>query len=104
MIRVSISEMKNRLSHYLRLVKGGEELEILDRDTPVARVTHISLPQGGTEKSAWVKEMEKLGIIHPPEKKGTLPPELLSPHDLPTMRKRGRSVLDALLQEREAGR
>ena len=30
MIQVSISEIKNRLSHYLKLVRGGEEIEILD--------------------------------------------------------------------------
>jgi antitoxin (DNA-binding transcriptional repressor) of toxin-antitoxin stability system len=29
MIQVSISEIKNRLSYYLRLVRGGEQIEIL---------------------------------------------------------------------------
>jgi prevent-host-death family protein len=42
MIQVSISEIKNRLSHYLKLVRGGEEIEILDRKTPLARIVHIS--------------------------------------------------------------
>ena len=40
MLRVTISEMRNRLGHYLRLVKGGEEIEILNRDTPIARVIY----------------------------------------------------------------
>lgn len=42
MIRASISDAKNRLSHYIRLVRGGEEVEIRDRNTPVARLVHIS--------------------------------------------------------------
>lgn len=39
---VKISEFKARLAKYIRLVKGGEELEILDRGNPVARVTMAS--------------------------------------------------------------
>jgi len=40
-IKVNISEIKNRLSYYLKLVKGGEEIEIIDRKTPLARVIRI---------------------------------------------------------------
>ena len=42
MIQVNISEIKNRLSYYLRLVRGGERIEILDRNTPLARMIHVS--------------------------------------------------------------
>ena len=105
MLRITISEMRNRLSHYLRLVRGGEEIEIMDRDTPIARVTQISRREGSSERSAWVKEMEKLGIIQPPKKGGALSAELLSPRNLPSLKKRARgSVLKALLEERETGR
>jgi prevent-host-death family protein len=41
MLRANITEIKNRLSHYLRLVKGGEEVEIIDRKTPLARIVGI---------------------------------------------------------------
>lgn len=104
MLRVTISEMRNRLSHYLRLVKGGEEIEIVDRDTPIARVIQVSHERSAKE-SAWVKEMEKMGIIQPPQKRGPLPAELLSPRDLPSLKKKTRrSVLEALLEERKTGR
>ena len=33
----TISEVKNRLSAYLRAVRAGETVLILDRDQPVAR-------------------------------------------------------------------
>ena len=45
---VSVSELKARLSRYLRMVKRGGEVEILERGVPVARLTGArpsALPQ-----------------------------------------------------------
>ena len=56
MIRASVSEAKNRLSHFLRLVRGGEEVEIMDRGTPVARLVHVSKTRGTDEEPAWLEE------------------------------------------------
>ena len=39
--RVRISELKSRLSEYLRRVRRGETITVLDRDTPVARLEPI---------------------------------------------------------------
>jgi prevent-host-death family protein len=39
---VKISEFKAKLSKYLRLVKSGEEINILDRGEPVAKVTSMA--------------------------------------------------------------
>ncbi|MGH7477837.1 MAG: type II toxin-antitoxin system Phd/YefM family antitoxin [Longimicrobiales bacterium] len=36
--RVGIAELKSRLSAYLRAVRRGHTLTVLDRDTPVARI------------------------------------------------------------------
>ena len=38
MVRVKIRELKDRLSYYLRLVRGGETVVILDRDRPIAEI------------------------------------------------------------------
>jgi prevent-host-death family protein len=38
MRRVSVTELKNALSRYLRLVKQGETVEIVERSVPVARI------------------------------------------------------------------
>ena len=38
---VRIAELKSRLSEHLRAVKRGETLTVLERDTPVARITPI---------------------------------------------------------------
>jgi len=38
MKRVKIAELKNQLSRYLRAVEGGAEIEVTDRDRPIARI------------------------------------------------------------------
>lgn len=44
---VSVSELKARLSHYLREVRRGGEIQVLDRGVPVARLVQAA---GATEK------------------------------------------------------
>jgi prevent-host-death family protein len=39
MIEVRIAELKARLSEYLRRVRRGHSVTVLDRDTPVALLT-----------------------------------------------------------------
>jgi len=70
-MRVNVTEIKNRLSHYLRLVKGGEEIEIVDRNTPLARVVGIGNATDSKQGSPWVKEMYDLGIVLLPRKTQT---------------------------------
>ena len=41
MTRVKIAELRNHLSKYLRAVENGEELEITDRDRPIARLVPL---------------------------------------------------------------
>jgi prevent-host-death family protein len=41
MKKVRIAELKSRLSEYLRSVRGGETIAVLDRDTPVAQIVPV---------------------------------------------------------------
>jgi prevent-host-death family protein len=41
MKQVRIAELKSHLSHYLRAVRGGQTIAVLDRDTPVANIVPI---------------------------------------------------------------
>jgi len=59
MIDVRIAELKSRLSEYLRKVRAGKTITVLDRDTPIARIVpyeahgaslKIRPPQPGTPK------------------------------------------------------
>jgi len=85
---VSVSEAKNRLSELLRQVQAGEEVLILDRGMPVARLS----PALG---SGALLRLERQGLLR--RGKGRPHLEDLS---LPTPKE---SVLQALLEEREEG-
>ena len=64
MKRVSITELKNRLSHYLRLVKGGETIELVDRKVPVARLSGVAKAEGNDE--ALLLRLRRDGLITSP--------------------------------------
>ena len=41
MKKVRIAELKSRLSEHLRAVKRGETIVVLERDSPIARITPL---------------------------------------------------------------
>ena len=46
MKRVRIAQLKSELSRHLRAVERGEELEVTDRDRPIARIVPVG-PHAG---------------------------------------------------------
>ena len=46
MKQVGIAELKAHLSEYLRAARGGQTVEVLDRDIPVARIVPIAKGTG----------------------------------------------------------
>ncbi|HEU4431200.1 MAG TPA: type II toxin-antitoxin system prevent-host-death family antitoxin [Myxococcota bacterium] len=95
---VNIAELKNRLSHYLRMVRRGESLLVKDRDQVIARIE----PAGragdpSDDEEARLADLEARGIIR--RGKGKITPEMLKGRP----RAKG-SVVAALLAEREEGR
>ena len=62
---VNIAELKNRLSHYLRRARAGEEILIRDRARPVAKIVPLSATN---DFSAEELELAADGIISLPEK------------------------------------
>lgn len=44
MSNVGIAALKARLSEYLRTVRNGGTLTVLDRDTPIARIVPYAAP------------------------------------------------------------
>ena len=46
MIETGIAELKARLFEYLREVRAGRTIMVLDRDTPVAQITPVSGTRG----------------------------------------------------------
>ena len=43
--QVRIADLEARLSEYLRAVRGGESIAVLDRDTPVAQLIPVRDPR-----------------------------------------------------------
>lgn len=80
--------MKNRLSHYLRLVARGETVTILDRGRPIARLSRV---QAG---EAEIDALVAAGLARPPLE--ALPKDFLT-RPLPVPKA---SVVDALLDDR----
>lgn len=57
----SISKLKVALSHYLRIVRTGEEVPVTDRGKAVAKLVSLS-----PEDSVWphhLRELENAGLI-----------------------------------------
>ena len=50
MKQVSVTELKRRLSQYLRMVKRGASLEIVERSIPIARMTSMRGSAGGANE------------------------------------------------------
>jgi antitoxin (DNA-binding transcriptional repressor) of toxin-antitoxin stability system len=97
MKKARISELKNRLSHFLRFVRRGQSVLVYDRDRAIARIEPVResiVAEGETEH---VAELERVGALRAPT--STLPPGWIQ---------RRASVkgdmLRALLAERESGR
>ena len=95
---VNVAELKNRLSHYLRIVRGGEPILVRDRDRVIARLE----PAGGQEAAAddegrRLAALEARGIVR--RGGGRLTRLLLARRP-----KVKADVLGALLREREETR
>jgi len=86
MKEVRIAELKARLSEYLRAVRSGETISVLDRETRIAQI----IP---------VREGTVLRVRKPPP--GTPPPNRVR---LPKPLKLDVDILDLLLEERQSHR
>jgi len=92
----TISQLKNSLSAYLKKVRAGETVLILDRNEPIAvleRVEPQSRPEGRLVR------LEQAGVIR---RSGTAQPlEALAKFQPPQPKE---SVVQALIDERRDGR
>jgi len=95
---VKIAELKNRLSHYLRLVQRGESILVCERDWVIARIDRISRETSVPESdTAWLDRLERRGVIRSGSGK-------LSRQWLARRPKGQADVVAALLRDREEGR
>jgi antitoxin (DNA-binding transcriptional repressor) of toxin-antitoxin stability system len=95
MEKASISELKNGLSGYLKKVRAGQTVLILDRDQPVARLERI---EPSSEADDPISRLERAGLVR--RGRAQVPLKLLR-QEPPRSR---RSVTRAVLEERREGR
>lgn len=96
MKRATITELKNSLSHYLRYVKQGEPVLVLDRGVAIADITPHKRSNASTE-----------GLLAKLEAKGVLrrgDPKALKRYSYPNTRAKPSGALSALLAERRQSR
>ena len=63
MTAASISDLKANLSRYLRVVRRGGEVQVLDRGTPVARL----VPPTANDDEGGRKRLIAKGLLRPGE-------------------------------------
>lgn len=96
MKRVNVSTLKNDLSKYLRRVRKGEAILVLDRDLPIATLAPIT---AAASPDDLLTALEAEGIV----RRGD--PAVLEDWRVPaTTDTAGAGVLDALLEDRRSGR
>ncbi|HEY9871222.1 MAG TPA: type II toxin-antitoxin system prevent-host-death family antitoxin [Candidatus Obscuribacterales bacterium] len=96
----NISEIKNKLSAYLDMVRHGETILIMDRSRPVA-LLQPAHSDASLDPSGRLSRLERAGLLRGPRK----PQPKSSILDKPPPGADGEpNILAALLAEREEGR
>jgi prevent-host-death family protein len=93
-MKAGVAELKASLSRYLERVKAGQEVLVTDHGRPVAKLVPVAEAEKGSRREAMIRE----GLLLPG--RGRVRPSLLRPPP----KGPGAAVLDALLDERRAGR
>ncbi|MBI2377859.1 MAG: type II toxin-antitoxin system prevent-host-death family antitoxin [Deltaproteobacteria bacterium] len=89
---VSVTQLKAELSKYLKAVRRGTEVQILERGVPIARL--VGMPAPGTD-SERVERLVRSGILRPG--RGDARPLLVRP----PIAAPGADVSGALADDRE---
>jgi antitoxin (DNA-binding transcriptional repressor) of toxin-antitoxin stability system len=98
MTEAKISELKNRLSHYLDRVRRGESVLVLDRDRVIARIEPAGASaRTSSDDAAWLAGLERRGVVRRAGRK--LPRNWLARRP-----KLKADLLGALLADRDEGR
>ena len=96
MSTVGIKDLKNRLTHYLRLIQKGEEVIVTDRGQPFAVIHHITSDERVLSREGRLDQLATQGKICLPSRKLARRFKLV-PY-------KGPSTVQAVIQDRERAR
>lgn len=99
MNKATISQLKDHLSGYLKKVRAGQPLLVMDRDEPVALIERV---QAGSSADDPIARLERAGLVRRGE--GALDLALLAGAGPVKGRKKGAALVEAVLEERREGR
>ncbi len=96
MVKAGVKELRDRFTHYLRMVRNGEEIVVTERGKSVAILKPLKQSRSPEEKLA---SMEAGGLIRLPLKEGPLSmhEKELTPYEVG----KGKSLTALVLEERE---
>jgi prevent-host-death family protein len=97
----NITTLRKHLSHILDAVRQGEEVEIIDRNVPIARLVPVRPETEARGRiPPWLERLRRAGSV----RIGTLKPveEILRGFP-PGTRPLGNAAVEALLEERGTG-
>jgi len=69
MSSVGVKELKNRLTHYLRLTKQGEEVVVTERGKPIALLQPIQTATPTASREARLAQLAAQGAVTLPARK-----------------------------------
>lgn len=107
MTRAGIADLKNNLSRYLAFVRGGGEVAVFDRETPIARIVPFASHTAGAGRAGArdderederLADMERQGVIKRGDRTAVL--EWLKTHRPVRLPRRSGSVVETLLEMR----
>jgi prevent-host-death family protein len=90
---VGVKELKNKLTHYLKLTKGGDRIIVTDRGSPIAilhSLDHVEEDAGKEERLAALCKRE---MIRLPAKQGKM-------RRLKSIQVNGRPASEIIIEER----
>jgi prevent-host-death family protein len=93
---VGIKELKNRLTHYMRLAKAGHEIIVTERNKPVALIQKIDMVRQPRSEEAILARLAAEGSI----KLGKEPARAR----FKPIRIKGRSLSAVIIADRKASR
>jgi len=88
---VSVRDLKNRTSEFLRRVRAGERLVVTDRGRPIAEIAPVRRERLSSEQH--LGRLAERGDIVPARGRGL--------REIRPLRRRGRPVAASLLEDRE---
>ena len=69
MSAVGVKELKNRLTHYLRRTKAGEEVIVTERGKPIALLQPIQSATNVRSLETRLAQLEAQGLLTAPQRK-----------------------------------